>query len=76
MDPVNVVKGTHHALNSCPCSACVRERKRRDIPVPSSEPRLINVSPKVAYLFRYISRLNPHGSLARQISKTLVLPRV
>jgi len=75
MDPrIHVVNRTHHALDSCPCPSCVKERKRRGILVPSrdscldsSQAHLINMSPRVAYLFGYIKSLNSHGSLARQI---------
>ena len=52
----------HHHLPSCPCKACRAERQRRKLPSP-----LMSLPPDVAFALGYISSLNPHGSVARQL---------
>jgi len=53
----------HHVLRSCPCSACVAERKRREPSLPDSSPRVKVLPVSIAALMGYIKR-SPEGSVA------------
>lgn len=59
-----VHKIEHHVLKTCPCSACEAERKRRE---PPANPHILRLKPSVAYLFGFIPRRHPQGSLAREL---------
>ncbi len=67
-DILEVVKTEYHAWRVCPCQACQSERERR-APANPSLPgsRLTRLSADAAYLFGFIRRRNPHGSLAREL---------
>lgn len=63
-----VAKVEHHWLPTCPCVACVEERKRREPNPPQSH--IKSMSPKVAHTLGYISKLSPSGSVAREFAKS------
>jgi hypothetical protein len=58
-----VVKELHH-WPSCPCPTCSQERERRQFP----QKRIVSLSPPAARLLNFIPRLQPSGSLAREIN--------
>ena len=67
MDDVHeVIRVEHHALKSCPCPACVAERKRQGA-VISDDSRLLTLSARAAYLFGFIPKRSRGGSYLRQL---------
>jgi len=65
-DEINVVhRIEHHVLRSCPCVACVAERKRREPSSPDS-PRVKTLPVSIAALMGYIKR-SPEGSVASNL---------
>lgn len=61
-----VVREEHHLLASCPCTHCELERERRNREDPTNH--LIKTLPvEAAYILGFISRRNPHGSVARDL---------
>ena len=72
MDPniLIVHRIEHHSWKTCPCSDCTLERSRQghSPPPPFVDSRLRTISVKTAYTLGIIKKVNPHGSLARQIA--------
>ena len=62
-----IVKVEYHYLPSCPCSDCVSERKRQGLS-HVEESRLVSLPSDAAYLFGFISKRSPEGSVARHLS--------
>ena len=62
-----VTKLEHHVLKSCPCSECIRERKRLSKIKKSLPKSHLSIPVSVARLFGFIPSRQPKGSLARQL---------